>query len=298
MLLGAHLSIAGGMHKALDKARRYGFDCVGLFVRNQVRWKSPRLNDEAVSLFRSTRRRSGIGPVVAHASYLVNLAGRAGVRRRSVAAMLADMERCDRLGIEYLVVHPGARERADDGIALIAGALNRIVEAHRIRRPRGVTRILLETTAGQGNSIGHTFEQLARILALLGRPRRFGVCLDTCHIFAAGYDIRTRAAYRVTMADFERSIGLSKLLAVHLNDSLRPLGSRVDRHAHIGRGRIGLEGFANIVNDRRLSGIPMILETPKGTDRAGRDWDVLNAEALRRLERPQRRPAGPRPGDK
>jgi len=279
MLLGAHLSIAGGLHRALLAAGDYGFQTVAVFVRNQVQWKCHPLEDKAVRLFRRTRRSVGISPVVAHASYLVNLAGGQEVRQRSIAAMVEDLGRCGRLGIEYLTFHGGASADVKAGIALIADALNRIVAACPHRRPR----ILLETTAGQGNSIGWRFQQLAEILSRLDRPRRFGVCLDTCHVFAAGYDIRTPRAYRRTMAQFDRAIGLGRLWAVHVNDSKRPLGSRVDRHEHIGLGRIGLDGLANFVRDSRLAEIPLILETPKGYTDDGRDWDAVNAQALRDL---------------
>jgi len=281
MLLGSHLSIAGGMHKALEKAASCGFNTVAVFVRNQVQWKFSPLSERAVALFRRARRRLAISPVVAHASYLVNLAGSGEVRERSIAAMVEDLSRCGRLGIDYLVFHPGSNGNAALGIALIADALNRIVAACPSRRPK----ILLETTAGQGNSIGHTFAQLAEILSLLARPGRFGICLDTCHVFAAGYDIRAPRAYRATMAQFDSLVGLERLLAIHVNDSKRPLASRVDRHEHIGRGLIGPAGFANIVNDARLAGVPLILETPKGLTEDGRNWDEVNAEALRRLVR-------------
>ncbi|MGB2819482.1 MAG: deoxyribonuclease IV [Phycisphaerae bacterium] len=284
MLLGAHLSIAGGLHNALIAAGGYRFRTVGLFVRNQLQWRVPTLSDEAAAVFRRTRRRLGVSPVVAHGSYLVNLAGKHAVRRRSITATLADLTACGRLGIEYLVLHPGSRSDADEGIRLIAEALDGIFERLEHRRPK----VLLETMAGAGNCIGHTFEQIAAILARVRRPRRLGVCLDTCHAFAAGYDMRTARAYRKTMAHFDRVIGLKRLLAVHLNDSLAPLGSRRDRHEHIGRGHIGKAGFANFVNDRRLTQVPMILETPKGKDSRGRDWDEINAETIRGLRRPGR----------
>ncbi len=280
MILGSHLSISGGLHRALEAADGYGFDCVAMFVRNQRQWRSSPLSDEAIATFVEVRRKSGIGPVVAHGSYLVNLAGKTDVRRKSIAAMRDEIDRCERLGIEYLVFHPGSHEQADEGIGLIAEALNEIVTDRS-----GPTKILLETTAGQGNYIGHTFEQLADILARLEVAERFGVCLDTCHIFAAGYDIRTPEAYRKTMDEFDRIIGLERLPAIHLNDSVRDLGSRVDRHTHIGLGKIGLAAFAEIVNDPRLADLPMILETPKGTDDAGRDWDEFNAGTLRALAR-------------
>ncbi|KKM81595.1 hypothetical protein LCGC14_1328180 [marine sediment metagenome] len=283
MLLGAHLSVAGGLHRALEAAADYDFDTVAIFVRNQLRWRAGGLTDEAVGLFRRTRRRLGIGPVLAHGSYLINLAGAAPLRRKSIRAMSEELARCGRLGVEYYVLHPGSPGAAgrEVGIVRVAGALNRIIAGCRHRR----VKVLLETTAGAGSLLGSTFEELAEILARLDRPRRFGVCLDTCHVFAAGYDIRTPKAYRDTMARFDRTVGLDRLLAVHVNDSLGPLGSRRDRHEHIGRGRIGRRGFANLMSDARLADLPMILETPKGATDDGRDWDRVNADLLRRLAR-------------
>jgi len=280
MLLGSHLSISGGLHRAIEAAGGYGFDCVAMFVRNQRQWRLSPLRDEAIATFVEVRSRLRIAPVVAHGSYLVNLAGKDDVRRKSITAMTDELDRCERLGIEYLVFHPGSHEDAAEGIALIAKALNEIVTDRT-----GPTKVLLETTAGQGNYIGHTFEQLADILERVEVSERFGVCLDTCHIFAAGYDIRTPSDYSKTIAEFDKVIGLEKLFAIHLNDSVRDLGSRVDRHAHIGLGKIGLNAFAEIVNDNRLANLPMILETPKGADESGRDWDELNATALRGLIR-------------
>lgn len=281
MLLGSHLSIAGGLDKVLLSAAEYGFQAVGMFVRNQLQWRAPPLDEQAVGTFRRTRRRLGIRAVVAHASYLVNLAGRADVRARSIAAMIEDLRRCARLGVEYLVLHPGSNPDGARGIGLIAAALNDIASA----TPRARPRILLETTAGQGDCIGHRFEQLGEILARLERPARFGVCLDTCHVFAAGYDLRSPRAYAEMMASFDREIGLAELRAIHLNDSKHGLGSRVDRHAHIGHGRLGRRAFAHIVNDPRLADVPMILETPKEKDGKGRDWDAINARTLRGLVR-------------
>lgn len=287
MLLGSHLSTAKGLHAPLVRAHEYRFSCVAMFVRNQVQWKRRPLRADEIDTFRRTRRELPIAPVVAHASYLVNLAGRYAVRRKSIAAMRHDLDRCDRLGVEYLVLHPGTRENAEQGIGLIADALNRIMAESRSSAdaPNGPTTILLETTAGQGNCLGHRFEQIADMLDRLEQSERFGVCLDTCHIFAAGYDLRTAAAYQETMRQFDRTIGLGRLRAIHLNDAKRTLGSRVDRHEHIGRGRIGREGFRHVVTDPRLADVPMILETPKGQDERGRDWDTVNARLLRRLAR-------------
>jgi len=279
MLLGSHLSIAGGVDRALIAARGYGFDVVAMFVRNQVQWKCRPLDDEVVKRFKRVRKETGIATVVAHGSYLVNLAGLAGVRRKSTRAMVEDLTRCGRLGVEYLVIHPGSRTNVARGIELIARALNDIFAACPHRRPK----ILLETTAGAGKTLGRSFEQLAAMMAAVDRPRRVGVCLDTCHVFAAGYDMRTPGACGAMLDEFDRVIGLDRLGAIHLNDSLKGLGRGVDRHAHIGRGEIGLRGFAALVNDSRLADVPMILETRKGLDDLGRDWDTVNAETVRGL---------------
>jgi len=279
--IGAHLSIAGGLDCALRAAGRYGFPTVALFLRNQRQWAPPPLTDPQVRTFRAARRRLRIRPVLAHGSYLVNLAGRGNVRRKSLAALVEDLIRCRRLGIDYLVLHPGSRPDSTAGVRLVADALNAAVDRAR----PGRVKILLETTAGAGHSLGGRFEQLADILSRLRRPQRFGVCLDTCHVFAAGYDLRTAAAYRRTMQQFDAAVGRGRLLAVHVNDSRYPLGSRRDRHAHIGQGCIGRRGFAQLVNDPQMATLPLILETPKGTDARGRDWDAVNASVLRRLRR-------------
>ena len=276
------------MSRALESAESYGFSTVAIFLRNQRQWQSPPLSDQAVRTFRATRRRLNVAPVVGHGSYLVNLAGSPGIRAKSLPAVADELDRCGRLGVEYLVIHPGANPDLQAGIDLIADGLNAQMAACPHRR----VKILLETTAGAGNAIGHRFEHLAEILRRLDRPRRFGVCVDTCHIFGAGYDIRTPKAYERTMAEFDAVIGLGRLCAIHVNDSLKPLGSRRDRHAHIGAGEIGLKGFANVVNDPRLAEIPMILETPKGEDDDGRDWDRNNADALNSLIRKSRRRGG------
>jgi deoxyribonuclease-4 len=283
MILGSHLSIAGGVHKAVERAAEYGFATAAIFVRNQRQWRARPLGAEAVATFRRTRRRLGVRPIVAHGSYLINLAGSGLVRRRSIRAISEELDRCGRLGVEFYVLHPGSPGQAGPrrGIVRVAEALNAAVARCRHRR----VRILLETTAGAGQTLGGSFEELAEILACLDRPGRFGICLDTCHAFAAGYDIRAPRAYRATMDRLEAVVGLDKLKCVHLNDSAFSLGSRRDRHAHIGQGEIGRPGFANVVNDRRLGRVPMILETPKGRDDAGRDWDQVNAEAIRALVR-------------
>jgi deoxyribonuclease-4 len=284
MILGSHLSISGGLHKALLSAQERGFEALAMFLRNQVQWRAKALDDAAVVKFRETRQQTDIRVIVAHASYLVNLAGKKEVRDKSIPALIEDFTRCWRLGVEHLVFHPGSNPDLEVGQKLITDALNEIASAV-VPDPDAETpsRILLETTAGQGNCIGHRFEHLAAILDGLEQPERFGVCLDTCHIFAAGYDIRTPETYAATMQEFDDIIGLDKLLAIHLNDSKKDFGTRVDRHEHIGEGFIGRDAFANVVNDPRLAEVPAILETPKGQDEKGRDWDKINAQTVASL---------------
>ncbi|MDP6633734.1 MAG: deoxyribonuclease IV [Phycisphaerae bacterium] len=282
--MGSHLSISGGLHKALIAAQEYGFEALALFLRNQVQWRAKPLDDSAVEKFRETRAQTDIRVIVAHASYLVNLAGKDAVRDKSIPALIEDFSRAQRLGVEHLVFHPGSNPDLEAGQKMITDALNEIAAAVE-PDPEAVTpsRILLETTAGQGNCIGYRFEHLAAIMAGLVQPERFGVCLDTCHIFAAGYDIRTPETYAAAMQEFDDIIGLDKLLAIHLNDSKKDFGTRVDRHEHIGEGFLGRQAFVNVVNDSRLADIPLIMETPKGLDENGRDWDKVNAQTLATL---------------
>jgi deoxyribonuclease-4 len=279
MLLGSHLSTAGGLHHALEAARGYGFDAVALFVRSPRQWRAPPLSAEAVATFKETRERCGIRAVVAHANYLYNLAGAPENRKRSVDSLADELTRCAELGIEFLVLHPGSNPDPEAGLRLIAAGLDEAMA----EAPEGV-RLLIEGTAGQGNTLGHRFEHLARILESVRRPARFAVCLDTCHLFAAGYDLRAPEAWAATLSDFDRRVGLRHLLAWHCNDSLKPFASRRDRHAHIGEGALGREAFRNLVNDPRFTDTPLILETPKEKRESdGRDWDEINAETLCRL---------------
>lgn len=280
MLLGAHMSIAGGVHLAVQRAGQLGFNTMAMFVRNQRQWRAPPLTDQAVKLFKDERQRVPVRPVVAHASYLINLAAAGPVGQMSMAAITDEFDRCCRLGIEYYVLHPGswAASTREEGIARLSENLSSVVAACG-----GRTILLLEQTAGAGSLLGGSFEELAEILAKLTPAERFGVCLDSCHLFAAGYDLRTPGAYAQTMTRFDSVVGWSKLGAFHMNDSMFGLGGRRDRHAHIGQGNIGLEGFANIVNDPRLANIPLILETKKETGPDGRDMDLVNAEILRSL---------------
>jgi deoxyribonuclease IV len=280
-LFGAHLSIAGGCHNAVTRAIEYGCQTVQIFTKNANQWEGKPLTLEDRALFRKMLRRSGLKCPTAHDSYLINLASSdEKLYRRSLEAFIDEVERAEALGLKYLVMHPGAHMGAGEeaGLARVAAALD---EVHS-RCAACKVKVLLETTAGQGSALGHRFEHLATILKLVAEPRRLGVCLDTCHVFVAGYPLGTRAEYEATFREFDRVIGLKWLKVFHLNDSLKPLGSRVDRHAHIGKGCLGSEPFRMLVNDPRFRVHPMILETPKESD-ACDDMDVINLTTLREL---------------
>lgn len=280
-LFGAHMSIAGGYHLALEAAAAHGCDCVQLFTKNSNRWLAKELTDEDIRLFRKTLKKTRLRYPTAHDSYLINLASPDdGLYRRSVEAFVVEVQRAERLGLRYLVTHPGSPLEAgvEFGLRRVAQALD---EVHA-RCPGYRVQVLLEVTAGQGNSLGHRFEHLAGILAQVSESRRLGICLDTCHVFAAGYALAPEREYKATLREFDRVIGLGRLRVFHVNDSLKPLGSRVDRHAHIGQGHLGLEPFQLLVNDPRFRNRPMILETPKvGAD--GKDMDAANLAVLRGL---------------
>jgi len=282
LVLGAHMSIAGGLENALLAGQKRRCQCIQMFVANQRQWQHPPLTDQQIKTFRQTRDKTSLSPVAAHASYLINLAAAdKTVYRKSITALSDEYDRCRRLQLEYLIIHPGAHmgQGPPKGIKKIVGALNHILNKY----DRSHCKIILETTAGQGTCLGHTFAQIAKIISTSAHPRRLGVCLDTCHIFAAGYDFRTESAYRNTMREFDQTIGLSKLEVIHINDTRTDLGSHVDRHEHIGKGFIGRDGFRHFLTDHRLRHIPFILETPKGLSPGGRDLDMLNLAALRRL---------------
>lgn len=280
-LFGAHMSIAGGCHNALLEAQARGCDSVQLFTRAPSQWSGRELSDEEVRLFRRTLRQSRLRQAMAHDCYLTNLASpEEALYRRSLETFLVELQRTERLGLRYLVMHPGAHLDSGEeaGLARVAAALD---EIHR-RTPGFKVRVLLETTAGQGSTLGYRFEHLVRILSLAAEPDRLGVCFDTCHVFAAGYALAPAAEYQATLRAFERTVGLHRLRAFHVNDSLKPQGSRVDRHAHIGRGEMGLEPFRLLVNDRRFRHRPMILETPKEAGEES-DMDAVNLATLRGL---------------
>jgi deoxyribonuclease-4 len=263
--LGAHESIAGGLHKALDRARSVGCETVQIFVKSNRSWAVKPLAEEDVARFKAKAKETGIGPVVGHTSYLLNLGTHdEALWAKSRDMLIVELERCEALEVPWLVLHPGSHVGAGEeaGLAQVAQALGEVHTA----TPGFRTRILLETTAGQGTSLGCRFEHLAWLMEHTPEGERLGVCLDTCHVFAAGYELRTTAGYAATMEAFGRIIGLKRLHAIHLNDSKGNLGSRKDRHEHIGNGNIGLEGFRHVVNDSRLAGLPALLETPKGDD--------------------------------
>ena len=280
--LGAHMSAAGGLENAFFAGVAVGCDCLQLFVKNQRQWQAPPLTDDQIRRFQVAQQESGLWPVVAHASYLLNLASPDSTnRKKSIAAMIDELNRCEKLAIDGLIFHPGAHmdETMIAGIKRVATSLDRVHKDCLGYR----CRILLETTAGQGTAIGYRFEQIADILVRTREPERLGVCLDTCHLFAAGYDFRKPAGYAAMIDELESAIGLTNVRCIHLNDSKRELGSRVDRHDHIGKGKIGKAGFAHFMNDRRWHDVPMILETPHGTDGRGTDLNRVNLKRLRSL---------------
>lgn len=285
--IGAHMSIAGGLPRAVDRAVVHGCETLQIFTKSAGQWRARPLPKEEVADFRRRVEASGIQPVVAHASYLINLAARGEpLRSRSIDSLCEELERADALGLMGLVLHPGACTGGSDaeGLRAIAGALDIVRRRARGRR----TLILLEHTAGTGTVLGHRFEHLALVLELMTDPRGVAVWLDTCHLLAAGYDITTPEGYAATFAAFERHVGLDRLKGFHLNDSKKPLGSRLDRHEHIGRGHVGLEPFRWILNDPRFAGLPMIIETRKTEGRQGArtevdPLDAMNLAALRSL---------------
>jgi deoxyribonuclease-4 len=248
-------------------------------VKNGRQWRASPLTDEDIEAFNVARNATAIAPVVAHAAYIINIASPSpDLRQRSIEGLLLEVERCEALGIPYVVLHPGAHTGAGEttGLRNIVASL----EAVHTATPGYSVKILLETMAGQGTKLGYTFEQLAYVLTETSEGERLGVCLDTCHVFTAGYELRTEAGYAATMTAFEEQIGLSRLHVVHLNDSRYPFGSHKDRHAHIGEGELGEAGFRHILNDPRLDGVPGLLETPKSDDL---HEDIENLARLRGL---------------
>lgn len=280
-LLGSHSSIAGGLHRAVERAHAVGCECLQIFTKNSNQWRAKPIPDAAAEQFRSTLTELTIGHPIAHNSYLINLASPDKVLwRRSIEAFVIELERGEQLGLGYVVTHPGASMATSEeaGLRRVVAAID---EIHDQTRGASV-RILLETTTGQGTCLGCRFEHLATIIDGVKQPERLGVCVDTCHIFAAGYPLGTLRQYRATIKKLATIIGLEKVRAFHLNDSKRELGSRVDRHEHIGKGHLGLEPFRHLLNDERFQNLPMYLETAKGTV-DGEELDAVNLRTLRSL---------------
>jgi deoxyribonuclease IV len=285
--LGAHLSIAGGLPRAVDRARASKCEALQIFTKSAGQWRARTLPGDEIELFREKAAHAGI-PIVAHNSYLINIAAAdATLRARSIVALGEELDRAEALGLDALVMHPGAFTSGTEaeGLRLIAAGIAAVLA----ERPAACARLLLEHTAGQGTTLGHRFEHLAEIIERLEGTPRVGVCLDTCHLVSAGYDICSADGYEQTFAAFDRIVGIDRIAAFHLNDSKKPCGSRVDRHEHIGKGCLGLEPFRRILNDARFTGLPMMLETPKletpeSRRRSDADpWDMRNLRTLRKL---------------
>ena len=279
LALGAHMSAAGGADLAITRAAAFGMDSCQLFTKNANQWNAKPLDPAVIERFLANKSSLGVTHFVAHDSYLINLATPADeLWEKSQVALKIELERCDQLQIPYLVSHPGGHMGSGEetGVARVAEAVNRINND----LPDGTTMLLLETTAGQGTHLGRRFEEIAGIIDRVEDKSRVGVCFDTCHVFAAGYDLRDDASYNATMTEFDQVIGFEQLKVYHLNDSKKGLGSRVDRHAHIGEGELGLEPFRFLMNDPRFEGLPGVLETPKGDDETE---DARNMATLKSL---------------
>jgi len=275
--VGAHMSISGGHHLAFARGEDVGCTAMQIFTKNANQWHAKPIANEQAELFRKARKESSIGPVIAHDTYLINLAAPDDEKwGKSKAAFLDEMERCALLGVDLLVMHPGAHlgQGVDAGVERICTAFREIFS----EAPESVT-VLLENTAGQGSYLGDRFEHLVTIMEEVPTGR-FGVCFDTCHAFSAGYDLSTPEGYDTVMSEFDRTVGLSAIRVFHVNDSKKVCGSRVDRHEHIGRGTIGLEGFSLLMRDQRFASVPKILETPAGDEG---EMDRVNIALLREL---------------
>jgi len=282
------MSVAGGVSNAVERAVVHGCEALQIFTKNANQWRGRPLDQSEIRLFRQRIDQTGITPVVSHASYLINLATTFPVlREQSIAAFVDEIDRAESLGLLGVILHPGTCTAGldEDALRLIADAIRVAFKA----RPRFKTMVLLEHTAGQGRTVGHRFEHLAAVIKHLRGSRRVGVCLDTCHLVASGYDITTEAGYRDTFEQFDRIVGLDRLMVFHGNDSKRPCGSRVDRHEHIGQGYLGLEPFRRLLHDARFAELPILIETEKthGAEKKGAivtdPLDVRNLETLRRL---------------
>ncbi len=275
ILIGAHMSIGGGFFNSLYSGKELGCATIQIFTKSANQWKAKELTSEDIDRFKQAQKETGIVPVVGHDSYLINIgSGDKELLQKSREALLLELTRSEKLGLLYLVMHPGSNPDEKEGIKRIADSLSWVHSKSKNYK----VKICLETTAGQGSSIGYKFEQIAQIIDLTQEDERLGVCYDTAHTFEAGYDIRDKKVYEKTFKLFDKIIGLNRLKVIHMNDSKKDLGSRVDRHEHIGKGFIGLEAFRLILNDKRLEKIPKILETPKEEN-----MDKKNLTILRNL---------------
>ncbi len=276
MPLGAHVSTSGGLHKAPENGRSLGCEAIQVFTRNQMQWRARSLSEQEITGFQRGLMGCGIQTAVSHDSYLINLGSpEPATLQKSLAAFAEELERCEKLGLPYLVLHPGAHVGSGEaaGLRRIAKSLNEVLSLKKAY----TTQVLLETTAGQGSNLGYRFEQLAEILAMTEESGRLGICVDTCHLFAAGYDLRKRSVYEATFCELDSWVGLQRVKVFHLNDSKKGLGSRVDRHENIGKGELGLEPFRFLVNDSRFAGVPMLLETPGGNEAYRNDLETLRS---------------------
>ena len=283
ILLGAHMSIAGGVHTAIERGCSIKCTAIQMFVKNNMQWFARPLAPEEIRAFLEHRQRRDLLSIFAHANYLINPAAtNPQFLANSIRALSEELTRADQLELPFLVLHPGAHLGAGEeaGLEKVVTSIDRVFR----KIPKVKTRIALETTAGQGSCLGHSFEQISYIIENVREPERLCVCLDTAHVFAAGYDIGSEAGARKTFREFDRAIGLDSLVAIHLNDSKTARGSRVDRHEHIGKGQIGLDPFRFIMRDRRFRKIPKVLETPKGKEMRE---DVINLRTLRALAQKQ-----------
>lgn len=281
MVLGAHMSVAGGVDKAFDRAEAIDCTAFQIFTKSNRQWNAKALEPEVIAAYHQRQRETGIEPVICHASYLLNIGSSdEALWHKSLNALVIELERCELLKIPYLVLHPGAHMKhgIEAGIARVVKALDQVHE----RLPDYTVRVALEITAGQGTTLGSTFDEIARIITGCRHSDRLAVCFDTCHALAAGYEFRTPDSYQAMWIDFDRIIGIDKLTVFHVNDSEQDLGSHVDRHAHIGEGCIGLEPFGYFLNDARFKKVPFLLETPKDDDPGD---DIRNLEKLREVIR-------------
>jgi len=279
--IGAHISIAGGPAKVFQRIQAVGGECLQIFVKPNVQWQAGELSLEEAADFKAEKERTGIAPVVAHASYLLNLASpEREQRNRSILTLALELVRSARLSIDYLVLHPGSHREAGEkkGVEWIAQGIDRALAKADVPQ----IKILLETTAGSGSQLGCRLEQLRDMIGQSRNPKKLGICLDTCHIYAAGFDIAEAQSYQDFFFSFQKLIGLNRIKCLHANDSKTPLGSRVDRHEQIGLGHLGLGTFQRLLHDPRLDGIPFILETPKG-EKGVKNWDAINIRKLKKL---------------